>query len=270
MPPSPYKRNRRMKSRLMAGSEDDRVNLRTKAVEMMTGGRKAPDRGPVAHAYVPGRDSGKATHPRPKTTGLGPKPPVDPYAPRRTGDVVHGTKVPTGPNGRPISSGHVPVRPAAPRPHQPRSRSGDVVRGTKVPTGPNGPINTAYAPVVPRGPRPHVIHRPKPESGGTGNHAAPQTAIKNDTLDKGARRPVAKRPASAYDNQLSSLARQRALSGNRNNTGTRTLMSPAPTGTGGVAWRRTRAYRMGRRIQRNRANRWLRNVAQGPSRKLYT
>jgi hypothetical protein len=58
-----------------------------------------------------------------------------------------------------------------------------------------------------------------PESGGTHNRAAPQTAIKNDTLDKGARRPVAKRPASAYDNQLSSLARQRALSGNRNNTG---------------------------------------------------
>jgi hypothetical protein len=64
-----------------------------------------------------------------------------------------------------------------------------------------------------------------PESGGTGNNAAPQTAIKNDTLDKGARRPVAKRPASAYDNQLSSLARQRALSGNRNNRGRRNLFA---------------------------------------------
>jgi hypothetical protein len=45
MPPSPYKRNRRMKSRLTAGSDDDRVNLRTKAVDMMrrTGGAMAPD-----------------------------------------------------------------------------------------------------------------------------------------------------------------------------------------------------------------------------------
>jgi hypothetical protein len=35
-------------------------------------------------------------------------------------------------------------------------------------------------------------------------------------------------------------------------------------------WRSTRAYRMGRAIERRRANRWLRNTAQGPSRKLYT
>jgi hypothetical protein len=244
MPPSPYKRNRRMKSRLTAGSEDERVNLRTKAVEMMrtADARKAhKDRGPVAHAYVPGRD--KATPHRPPKS--------------RAGDVVRGTKVPTGPDGRPISSGHVPVRPAAARPHAADNSSRSFPRPTQPNTGPKSASGRTRI-------------RLMPESGGTHNRAAPQTAIKNDTLDKGARRPVAKRPASAYDNQLSSLARQRALSGNRNNTGTRALMSPAPTGTGGVAWRRTRAYRMGRRIERRRANRWLRNVAQGPSRKLYT
>jgi hypothetical protein len=146
MPPSPYKRNRRMKSRLTAGSDDDRVNLRTKAVEMMTGGRKAPD--PVAHAEVPGRDNSSRSFPRP----------------------------------------------------------------TQPSTGPKSSLGKARI-------------RLMPESGGTHNRAAPQTAVKNDTLDKGARRPVAKRPASAYDNQLSSLARQRALSGNRNNKGRRNLFA---------------------------------------------
>jgi hypothetical protein len=137
MPPSPYKRNRRMKSRLTAGSDDDRVNLRTKAVDMMrrTGGAMAPD-------------NSSRSFPRPTQPSTGPK--------RTPG----------------------------------RARI-----------------------------------RLMPESGGTGNNAAPQTAVKNDTLDKGARRPVAKRPASAYDNQLSSLARQRALSGNRNNRGRRNLFA---------------------------------------------
>jgi hypothetical protein len=136
MAASPYKRNRRMKSRLTAGSDDERVNLREKAVAMLTGGRMAPE--PVAHANVPGQTQ--------------------------------------------------------------RPRRNNIIR--------------------------------KPESGGTGNHAAPQTAMKNDTLDKGARRPVAKRPASAYNNQLSSLARQRALSGNRTTRG-RALLGPRPRG--GVA-----------------------------------
>jgi hypothetical protein len=59
MAASPYKRNRRMKSRLTAGSDDERVNLREKAVAMLTGGRMAPE--PVAHAEVPGPDAASAT-----------------------------------------------------------------------------------------------------------------------------------------------------------------------------------------------------------------
>lgn len=67
-----------------------------------------------------------------------------------------------------------------------------------------------------------------------------------------------------------SLSRQGVLSGSTNNAGRRILMSPAPTGTGSVPWRSTRAYRVGRAIERRRAQRWLRNVAQGPSRRLYS
>jgi hypothetical protein len=39
MPPSPYKRDRRTKSRLMGASDTDRANLRAKAVELMRGSR---------------------------------------------------------------------------------------------------------------------------------------------------------------------------------------------------------------------------------------
>lgn len=64
MPPSPYKRDRRMKSRLTAGSEDERVSLRQKALEMMNrrGGpvdKASPDAQKQAAQQVQGAKQGE-------------------------------------------------------------------------------------------------------------------------------------------------------------------------------------------------------------------
>jgi hypothetical protein len=228
MPPSPYKRDRRTKSRLMGASDTDRANLRAKAVELMRGSRgrgmTPADGSPDQDKQRLNRVRAAANRERQVTTdGGAPKDVTGRLILRRQdGGGVRMSNPPKAspkpPNPSPMGSAPAPGGIGRFRNRTNNPRRGLI--GRRIPR-PGGEIHD-----YPGTKNDVFVRKTKPESGGTGNQSAPQTALRNDELPKGTR-PVERRPASAYDKQLGSLARQRALSMNRSKRGRRKLFRAA-------------------------------------------
>jgi hypothetical protein len=129
-----------------------------------------------------------------------------------------------------------------------------------------GPIAHAY---VPGRDKPTSSRPPKvpPRRAPSVPRSRSGDVVQGTKVPRGDAGPISSAYAPVVPATPRPVIRPKAASG-----GARVLMSVATrdTDTGGAAWRSSRAYREGRAIERRRANRWLRNTAQGPSRKLYS